>query len=263
MNEYKRVYLANGEEVKLIQELADGSFAIETIEVYCDFDGNEDEQPGSRMIVDRVLSEPPVQKFADRVQRLREDLYHIEEQIESRNSDLWKIKSEIESLSKTKTDLGNMIINRREILEAKTVHVFKQNNITPFLIDGEDSIIRISFRMDSGKVGIYQIHIDEEGSMGYSNAIDMKYGIMLDVAEEDLQRMTRERVGASKDLQRDWDISHTDDKYLPEDLIEKKREILRKYSTKAIENAQKEIEKHALIKEENTRILAGLNGQQS
>ena len=190
----KTAYLRNGEAVELHETLENGQFIIERMYVYSDYEGNEDAEPcGTKEVVNEVFDKPPIEKKHD-------DLIKIIEKTEAKNKELAEIetqirlaKSELRESEKYKTDIEKHIINRSEILKAKSITVFSDYKAYTLTEDKEKRSLRLSYSINiwEGKFNSWVYELDWEGRTGMSKNINPKYGLVFDATEEQILEICR------------------------------------------------------------------------
>ncbi len=242
----KTAYLRNGEAVELHETLENGQFIIERMYVYSDYEGNEHDEPcGVKEVVKEVFTKPPIEKKHD-------DLIKIIEKTEAKNKELAEIetqirvaKAELRESEKYKTDIEKHVINRSEILKAKSITVF--SDYKPFTLteDKEKRSLRISYSLDiwEGKFNEWVCKLDWEGRNIFSENINPKYGMVFNATEDEILEICKQIV-RDKDEISDYDLRRTDllpDAYLTDELKIKRAELLKKERLNDIEKQEQRI----------------------
>ena len=153
----KTAYLRNGEAVELHETLENGQFIIERMYVYSDYEGNKDAEPcGIKEVVKEVFMKPPIEKKHD-------DLIKIIEKTEVKNKELAEIesqirkaKSELRESEEYKTNIQKHIINRSELLKAKSITVFSGYRSYTLTEQAEKRSLSLSYRVDVWESKFYE-----------------------------------------------------------------------------------------------------------
>lgn len=227
------VFLHNGQECSLVKKLSDNEFIVNPVNVYTTEDGEQYQDiSGQAVVVDQIFYTAPVAKInseylsiSDKVDIKRAELRDISNQV-------YKLKSELETIKKTKTDLSRLIINRSEILSANRLSFFKDGHILPKDIPKEEfNKIKLSCHvsMKDGKFQTWYYQLNSS-SDSYSSGdyIDEEYGIIINATPEELDRITKERVKntpSNSNKFNDHALLNTPDLYLTEELILQKNKI--------------------------------------
>lgn len=242
----KTAYLRNGEAVELHETLENGQFIIERMFCYEDYEGNGECEPnGIKEVVKEVFSKPPIEKKHD-------DLIKIIEKTEAKNKELADIetkiraaKSELRDSEKYKTDIEKHVINRSEILKAKSITVFSGYKAYTLTEQAEKRSLRLSYSINvwESKFNAWVYELDWEGRAGFSNNINPKYGLVFDATDDEILEICKQIV-KDKDEISDYDLRRTDllpDAYLTDELKLKRAELLEKERLNDIENQEKKI----------------------
>lgn len=242
----KTAYLRNGEAVELHETLENGQFIIERLFYYEDYEGNGKSEPnGIKEVVKEVFMKPPIEKKHD-------DLIKIIEKTEAKNKELAEIetqiraaKSELRESEKHKTDINKHVINRSEILKAKSITVFIDYKAYTLTDDKEKRSLRRSYSINiwEGKFNSWVYELDWEGRIGMRKNINPKYGLVFDATEEEILEICKQIV-KDKDEVSDWDLRRTDllpDAYLTDELKQRRAELLKKERLNDIENQEQKI----------------------
>lgn len=242
----KTAYLRNGEEVVLHETLENGQFIIERMFYYEDYEGNGECEPnGIKEVVKEVFSTPPIEKKHD-------DLIKIIEKTEAKNKELADIetqiraaKAELRESEKYKTDIEKHIINRSEILKAKSITVFSGYKPYTLTEDKEKRSLRLSYTLDiwEGKFNAWVYKFDYEGRAGFSENINPKYGLVFNATDDEILEICRQIVKDKGEIS-DYDLRRTDllpDEYLTDELKKKRAELLKKERLIDIERQEKKI----------------------
>jgi hypothetical protein len=244
----KTVYLKNGQAARFIKKIDEENFIVEPCMVFYDYEGNEDYDYGERAVVSEVFSKPPAEKIEkeylekiEAVKKKTEELYSITKEVHLAEHKL----KEVEEIT---TDLQKMLFNRSELKKAESITVFTEDVIEPKTLSEKmrkelKLIIEVNFVNGQEKVFSYDFDSYYSG-WDYNGRIDADYGLLLDISEEELLEITKERADKmreSGDL-KDYRLKNTDDVYLSDSLIEAKNEVIRNDNLKQKESIKSDIE---------------------
>ena len=239
-------YLRNGEAVLLHEILENGQFIIERMFYYYDYDGRGEYEPnGIKEVVKEIFMKPPIEQKHN-------DLIKLIEKTEAKNKELAEIerqisiaKSELRESEKYKTDIEKHIINRSEILKAKSITVFSDYKPYTLTEDKEKRSLRLSYSINifEGKFNAWVYELDWKGRTEMSKSINPKYGLVFDATEEEILGICKQIV-KDKDEVSDWDLQRTDllpDAYLTDELKQRRSELLKKEKENDIERQEKKV----------------------
>lgn len=254
-------YLRNGEAVELHESLENGQFIIERMFYYEDYEGNGEFEPnGIKEVVKEVFKKPPIEKKHD-------DLIKIIEKTEAKNKELAEIETQIRSAKaelreseKYKTDIEKHIINRSEILNAKSITVFNGYKAYTLTEDKENRNLRLTYRLDvfDGKLSQWVYELDWEGREGFSKTINPKYGLLLNATEDKILEICKQIVIDKEEIS-DSDLRRVDllpDEYLTDGLKQRRIELLENERLEDIEKQEETIK----IEQEKLRKLKSKQG---
>lgn len=242
----KTAYLRNGEAVELHETLENGQFIIERMYVYSEYEGNECIEPcGVKEVVKEVFMKPPIEKKHD-------DLIKIIEKIETKNKELAELekqiiaaKAELRESDKYKTDIEKHVINRSEILKAKSITVFSDFKPYTLTEDKEKRSLRLSYSLDiwEGKFNAWVCNLDWDGRECIRKSINLKYGLVFNATENEILEICKQIVKDEDEISDNY-LRRTDllpDAYLTDELKIKRAELLKKERLKDIEKQEQRI----------------------
>lgn len=227
----KTVYLKNGQQANLIEQIGE-RFVVQRIMTYenYDYEGNSYpcEVESNEEVVREIFENPPKQKIDSEIIELESKKKTIQEDIKTLQNDRSKLTLEINSIQRTKIDHEKFIINRSDLLNAKTVALFTERSVMPIVRDKENKSMRglkitleISIADGKERAWGYRLYEDYESS---SDFLCPKYGILINPTQEELDEIISKRLREIKFDDRQ--ISYVDDKYLSEKQIETKKTYL-------------------------------------
>ena len=249
----KLVYLKNGQQAYLKEQIGE-RFIINRINYYIGDDEREVEITGDDEIVNEVFENPPKAKIDSEITKLEEKKKSIEAEISKLNNDKSRLSIEVSQISKTKVDSDKFIINRSDILNAKSLALFPKNMVMPYIRKSEDKSMRglkviseISIADGSERSWGYKLYYDYNDS--YGEYLCEKYGILIDPTQEEIDDVIVKRLSELEFSE--YQISCVDDKYLSEKLLAKKNVYLEDKRAKDKAKKEAEIEK---LKQELLRL---------
>jgi hypothetical protein len=222
------VFLSNGQACYLKEKIGN-KYVINKIFEYNDEYGYNEVVDNNDILVDVVYTTQPIEKISNNIKELQAKEVAIRDSICELETKKTFLKVEINNLTKTQISNDKFIINRTELMKAKTLVLFVKNRIKPITLNDSDK----SFR---GLKLVTEISIStgEERSWGYKLYYDYnpfsgdylceKYGILIDPTEQDIEDTIRKRVLEFKFS--DYTIEQTDDKYLTDELLERKNLLI-------------------------------------
>lgn len=248
------VFLKNGQKAKLIKKYEDDAYLVEPIFLFYDWDGASYEDYGEKTIVDKILRQPPKERFSDEIEEKKKELELINSNLEKKKNELANVKSEVNAISRRKIDLEKLIIDRSIFLNAKRITIFKSGNFFPTDVTckGRDFKISSTIHFNSNKEERHWVYTWFFDSWDYGNSIDNNY-ILFDKTDEEIIQISKERI---RELTRGKEqykyansLKNCDNKYIPEELLEFKKELVnsernerKKQKEKKIEELKKQIE---------------------
>lgn len=247
------VFLKNGEVCHLRGKL-DDKFVISNfheVPYYNhegDFEHSEDMINDTCFLVDEVFTEAPIfainQEMKELIATKEEYILSIRnmrnEENELRN-ELNHLKRQIEGVRKTKVRSDELIIDRGEFTKAKKIVVFN-DSLHPTVITNTGSRFRITstILLKSGEEDFWLNEIDEDSRYNPTISVHSKDGILFDPTEEEILACGRRL--AVEDKLDDFKLARVHDKFLTEELLERKNLLVEKQRLKKIEDGQREIE---------------------
>jgi hypothetical protein len=224
------IYLKDGTKANLITK-TDKGYVVDPYQSYHDYETKDEyEEPsGNIMLVDKVYESAPMNVIEE---EYKQTLLKLEEQRGAltivRNA-CQKAEHELEIIKRQKTDLSKLIINRKELKEAKRLIVWIKGQIAPRIMDSTNRLkLTISYTISQynseEKCWAYSCWDDcDQRWSSYSEYFDPEYGIKTDLTDEEILSITHDRQRNNE-----YDshaINRTDEKWLTPENLEKKKEF--------------------------------------
>jgi hypothetical protein len=253
------VYLRNGQAANFVKKIDDENYIVQPHIVFFDYEGNEDYDYGEKTVVSEVFKSPPIAKISEEFLEKAEAVKKKTDELISVTREVDKAKSDLEDIKAQKTDLEKAIINRSELKNAESIAVFS-NRIEPYILSGKQQRelkICIYLSVVSGEESAFCYKLYSDG-WGSSNKIDMEYGFLCDISDDELTRITKERAEKRFSEEDVWEITNTEDKWLPDSLLEAKKANAKAQELKKKENLKEEIEdKRKQLRELEAKLRTG------
>jgi hypothetical protein len=253
MSEKEIVYLRDGRKCILVSKM-DGVFIVNPYAIYHAYSyddsssgESEYEEPSGQLLqVDKVFAAPPVEVLDEQCEAIIDTIDEQTARLANIQGELRTAQAKIDQIKSQKTDLGNMIINKSEIRNAKRLVVWADKRIAPYILDKKNSLkLTISYSIEQWgqaeeKVWIYKSWSEEYRDFsGYSEYYDPAYGIKCDLTDDEIFAITIERQNKKNfDIS---EISNTDFKWLTPGNIELAKQQIFLNNIKSFENANKEL----------------------
>lgn len=240
------VFLKDGRAAVLVAK-TDNLFIVEILHSFTSYEGEEIIKKSGKMeTVEEIFQAPPIEIFDEHLKLISRLADEKAVEVTALQLEALTLKGEIKGLKDQKTNLQKFIINRSELVNAKRIIMFNEREIAPVIMDGKTGIkfsINHVISQYEGKMRIWSYSICEEGYDGPSNYFDKNYGIYIDLTDEELLLLVRER--AEKMKIDDWQLMETADKWLSLDLFRRKHSLIENEVKNEISRAKDEMEKSA------------------
>lgn len=241
------VYLRNGQKAELIKKV-DDQFLVDPYMYYQGYDGEDyEDQSGNFQLVNEVFTEAPRAVLDKEIAVLQETKVKLFEQVSEVNKTLTDAERKLYALKNEKTDLSKFIINRKELIDAKRIVAFKEDQVMPSdfnpLCKGG---MKLSFTLEMryGRENIYTYHLYSDGYDGYNDSWSNSSKIdklMYDPTEEQIENEIKLRASKLTEY-KSYYQSSIPEKYLPESVLSQKHEQIKKEKESTIEKAKKDLE---------------------
>lgn len=260
-NKMEIVFLEDGRQAKLIAK-TDKGYVVDPMAVYQDYETEEEytEETGNVVQVSKVFKVAPLDVVNAEYKEVLDKIAEQEAVLCQKRSELSKAKHELSQIEKQKTDLGKMIINRTELVNAKRLIVWIKDRIAPRVMDVRSSLkLIISYTVSryesEEKCWAYSTWSDYENDKGwstYSEYFDPEYGVKADLTDDEILQITHQRQ--LKNKFDSYALKSTDPKWLTPENIEKRSEL----NEQENKNMLKVAEKNLAEAQEKYNKLAGL-----
>jgi hypothetical protein len=248
MKQNKIVYLKNGQAANFVKKIDEENYIVQPHIIFYDHEGNEDYDYSDKIVVDKIYSKPPIEKIE---KEYLEKINAVKNKIEELSTIAREVQISERKLREAKektTDLKNNIFNKSELKSAESITVFTDSIVPRTLSEKMKKELKINieinFRTGQERIFAYNFY-DYDENWGSGEKIDLEYGLLLDVNEEELLNISKERADKMYDsgnLQ-DYELKRTDNKYLSEKLIKVKNEVIKTEKLKRKEGIKSDIEK--------------------
>jgi len=243
----KKVYLKNGQVADLIKKIDDNNFLVAPWVTYYGYEGEEYEEPGERIVVEKIFKSPPTDIIQKEYQAVKNNIVSYKQELSGIRAEVLGAQKELRKLQEQKTDIEKMIYNRSELKSAKRITVFLEDYIMPRDMDeSAHKSLKISttFSTYDGEETSWVYGISGDG-WNYGDRIDPAYGLILDATDEEIERLTKERAEKKPtDFFRPYHLSRVDEKYLPFPLLHVKMQYLKNERDERIEKLERVMKSH-------------------
>ena len=219
-------YLSNGQSCYVQEQIGSKYIVRKIFEV--DGDYGIEEVEGDEVVVDKVFDKPPVEKIDAEIkelQKIKSDTLSEISELENRKRTL---KREVDQITQTQISEQKFIVNRNDLLKAKSIVLFPKDSIMPMHRD-VSNIYRSEYKIylqvsvGDGEVQSWGYKI-EAGREGISHWLCPKNGLLIDPTQEEVDAVIMER--AKSGTFPDYVIKNTPDNYLTSEQLERKTNML-------------------------------------
>lgn len=241
------VYLSNGQACYLKEKIGD-KFIVNKVFEHEQFYGDDSEMvefiDENDIVVDIILKTPPVPKFSSEVLELIKKKEELQNEVRLMQSERSKLSNEVAKLTTTKISKNKFILNKTELINAKTLALFSKDSVMPKVMDSEKKSFRglkvsLETTINSNEENYwgYKLYYDE----GYSSGdfLCPKYGILINPTESEIDETIKKRLSEFKFDE--YKIARVDDKYLTPTQIKVKNTYLSKERRKEKENLDSQL----------------------
>lgn len=241
------VYLTNGQACYLKEKIGE-KFIVNKVFEHEQYYGEDSEMvefiDENDIVVDVIFKAPPVPKFSNEITELIKKKDELQNDVLLLTSEKSKLSNEVAKLTTTKITKDKFILNKTELINAKTIALFSKDSVMPKVMDNENKSFRglkvsMETTISSGEERYwgYKIYFDE----GYSSGdfLCPKYGILINPTENEIEETIKKRLLEFKFD--DYKIARIDDKYLTSAQIEIKNTYLANEKLKEKEKLDKQL----------------------
>ena len=241
------VYLIDGRKARLISQ-SEGEYIVRPYLTYYP-ESEEDEEEyseanGAIESVSKIFKRSPIEVIEEEYKIISDRVNKLNSEYEEKRKTLSTINQDIRKAENEKTNLERLIVNKSEIKNAKRIVFFEADAIEPFIFEPTSGNLKLSLYYDITLFGM------EERVWGYTMSwerwdngkrYDPKYGLMFDISDEEILRLTLERQESMTIS--DWQLSRCADKWLSPSLKERKDKIISDNRERSIISLKAEIHK--------------------
>jgi hypothetical protein len=241
------VYLSNGQACYLKEKLGE-KFIVNKVFEHEQFFGEDSEMvefiDENDIVVDVVFKTPPVPKFSSEVSELIKKKDELQQEVRLLNSERSKLSNEVAKLTTTKITKNKFILNKTELINAKTLALFSKDRIMPKVMESKDKSfaglkVSMETRINSTDENYwgYKLYYDE----GYTSGdfLCPKYGILINPTESEIDETIKKRLLEFKFPDRQ--VATIDDKYLTQSQIDTKNVYLSNLKAEEKEKLDKQL----------------------
>lgn len=215
-------YLRNGQEVELLME-KEGVCIVAPID-----ENGADYYAAYSICKSDMLDEPPKFLYDQEVLELSKKLDDLRDEYRKLCLDYSDIRIKLSSL---RTDFASMIINKSDLLEAKTIHYFCKGEIAPRGLsfnNYELNKVKLTFSISlcDMKVKAYGYELNTEGGWSSGKIVD-DIGLIIDASQEDLVKIAHSRQDGRTAFD-DYYIMGADDIWLNEEFKRVKQNLIQR-----------------------------------
>ena len=231
------VYLEQGQEAYLVEQFGD-KFLVDPIYTTFDYEGEECIEAMSSIVVNKIYSKPPVRKIQEEYDNIYQKLDKKKVELGVIENDVRIADLELSEIKSKKCQLDRMIFDRSELMSAKRITIFT-NGYNPVDIGKNvQKNMKLSFEYGvcDGSERAWNYQYYEEHHYGSGDYIDSKYGFLINKTDDEIIEITKKRICELEGKRHDtWKLKFAEDKYLNDELKEKKNSIVKEERAKKIE----------------------------
>ena len=256
------IFLKDGTQATLVSKIEDGFLVRKHI--ICEKYGDENpeeyfDESDKVEIVQEVFQKAPLDFIDAKYKKVAGDVEEQEKTLLEKWKELVYVQNQIRSLEYQKTNLAKLIINREELTKAKKLIAFKEGFILP-TISGEKygTKLTICFKISSygAEESVYACNAYDDDRWGNDVRIDMEYGILVDLSDEEIKSLVIERLNKKpSNYFHDSQIESTPDEWLTPSYLERKNNFVDRTKRNRVERAKRELEKAQLEYEQIQKEL--------
>lgn len=237
------VFLSNGQACYLKEKIGSKYIVNKVFEYEDEENGWQEVQDVNDIVVDAVFYKPPIEKIDAEIKELQLKKKQTLSEITELESKRQTVKNEVEQITKTQVSNSKFIINRSDLINAKTLALFMKDRPLPKLMDSSNKSFRglkvlLTVEILTGleRSWGYSLYYDYDGSSDY---LCEKYGILINPTQEEIDDIIVKRLSEFKFS--DYWMNGVDDKYLTAEQLKKKNEYLESKRVKEKEKLEKEL----------------------
>lgn len=247
------IFLKDGRMADLVTK-TDKGYLVDPYISWNDYDGQAESAPsGNVELVAEIFNSAPIDLIDSEYKAILQKVQEQEKILAIQRAEVNELNRQTMAAKNQKTDLSRFIINREELRTAKRLVLWPTDEIKPRIMDGSKShkfslSYEISQYKGEERVWCYKVHNEErrgDGYSTYSQYYDETYGIKIDLTDEEILKMTQDRIGRFKKDYHSWKniLLRTDDEWLTPEYIEEKKQLKEADRQYQITQAEKELAK--------------------
>lgn len=234
-------YLPNGQACYVKEKVGDKFIVTKLFTYEDDTVGRIEVEDTNDIIVDNIYYKPPIENIATEIKKLQQTQKELNSEISKLRQEKRKLERETANITKTQIDANKFIVNRTELLKAKSLILFPKDS--PMPIKKEDKILglkvhlNINLRDGQESTWGYKIYDDYRSSGEF---LCPKYGVLVDPTQEEIDEVIVKRLNEFEF--RDYALARVPEKYLSEELKTRVKAYKKQQKEKKVEKLQKKIE---------------------
>jgi phenylpyruvate tautomerase PptA (4-oxalocrotonate tautomerase family) len=238
----KIVYLVDGQACYLKEKIGN-KYIVNRIFQYQDDDmGIIDIEDPNDIVVDAIFEKPPVSKISAEVKELQKKKKEIASEVTELESKIYGLNSQITQLTRTQISNDKFIINKTDLINAKSLALFPKDRAMPYtMLSSEKNFrgLKITFEIELStsnerRWGCKLYH-DYGNSSG--DFLCEKYGILINPTQEEIDEVIKKRLQEFEFTPNQ--IKNVDDKYLTQKLLQQKIDFIASEKLKEKEKLEK------------------------
>lgn len=263
----KTIYLSNGQQAELINELPDGKFLVDPICSYQDYYTNEwfDMPSNGYQIVDKVFSIPPTERISKELKELQDKVYEERKKLNDTTKEYNDLSFKLKREAKEADDLSKWKIDLSKFKLAKEVSFFLPDGYLPIKLKqpkyASDRDIKVNFNVSvydgvTSEWGV-KIRWSDEDRYWTDAQVDEQYGFMYDISDDELEAITIDRINGMDftSVTNTHKLNELPERYRTDAWRARYDFLLKEESNKNIANLTKEIEEfQERIKEHEEKL---------
>lgn len=241
------VYLSNGQACYLKEKIGE-RFIVNKIFEYEQFYGEHSEMVETvdytDVVVDSIFHTPPIEKFSSEILELKKTKHDLQKDIILLQKEKSQLTKDVSDITKTKISSDKFIINKTDLINAKTLALFPKDSVMPKIMDSTDVnfrglkvLMETTVSSNEERYWGYKLYYDQ--GFPYSEFLCQKYGILINPTEEEIEETIKKRLLEFEF--EDYKLCSVDDKYLTEELLKRKNNYLSEKRLKEKDNLQKKL----------------------
>lgn len=242
-------YLENGQEVYLKETVGNKYIVTKIYSYYDEYLQEEIEiEDKNSIVVEKIFNNPPIEKISSEILQLENNLFNLKAELSKLKDEKYYLENSIKNLSKTKISQDKLIINKSELINATSLALFPQDSIMPLVVENKNNSFRalklsmeVELRDNEERYWGYKLY--DYDQRGYGRFLCPKYGILINPTQEQIDETIIKRL-SEFDVNTPnvaFKLQDVPDKYLTEELLEKKQGYFQQQKDSRINTIKKEL----------------------